>query len=389
MESLILKNANVITENEILKGQDVKVVDGKIQGVGKFNEDGVDCTDKYISAGFIDIHTHGGYGSDFMDATNEAFDNVLRFHADNGSTTVLPTTVTAPVSSILEFIERLKNYKKTHNKYAKVYGVHLEGPFLSVRNKGAQKEEFLLNPQNDDFSFILNNKDIVKTVTISPELDVDGSMTKSLTENGIIVCGGHDDGIYPEFIPAIENGLNHLTHLYCAMSEVRFKDGKRNIGLREYGLLDDNLSVEIIADNKHIPPELAKLIFKCKGKNKVAVVSDALRCAGMPADGSLYRLGKGDDESAQLFKVADGVAVLADGSRYAGSITPVHQMVKNLISAGVSVVDAFRSATSNPAKIIKATDIGRIEKGYKADLLVLDENFNIEQVYIEGKKYKN
>ena len=105
------------------------------------------------------------------------------------------------------------------------------------------------------------------------------------------------------------------------------------MGLREYGLLDDNLTAEIIADNKHIPSALAKLILKCKGREKVAVVSDALRCAGMPADGKLYRLGMNQDESAQLFRVDDGVAVLADGSRFAGSITPVHQMVKNLIGS--------------------------------------------------------
>ena len=117
-------------------------------------------------------------------------------------------------------------------------------------------------------------------------------------------------------------------------------------------------------------------------------MSDALRCAGMPLDGRLYRLGKGDDESAQLFKVADGVAVLSDGSRYAGSITPIHKMIKNLISVGIDVVDAFRSATINPAKVIKATDIGRIEKGFRADLVVMDENFDIEQVYIDGKKQK-
>ena len=388
METLILKNGNVITENSIKKCQDIKIVDGIIECIGKFNEDGIDCSNKYISAGFVDIHTHGGYASDFMDSTDQAFDNVLRFHADNGTTTILPTTVTAPVTSILEFIEKLRSYQKSQTKYAKIFGVHLEGPFLSVKNKGAQKEEFLLNPETDDFSFIIDNKDIIKTVTISPELDVDGSMTESLTKNGIVVCGGHDDGIYPEFIPAINKGLSHLTHLYCAMSEVRFKDGKRNVGLREYGLLDDNLSVEIIADNKHIPPELAKLIFKCKSKDKVVVVSDALRCAGMPLDGRLYRLGKGDDESAQLFKVADGVAVLSDGSRYAGSITPIHKMIKNLISVGIDVVDAFRSATINPAKVIKATDIGRIEKGFRADLVVMDENFDIEQVYIDGKKQK-
>jgi N-acetylglucosamine-6-phosphate deacetylase len=151
-------------------------------------------------------------------------------------------------------------------------------------------------------------------------------MAKDLTQKGIMVSGGHDDGIYPEFMPAIENGLKHLTHIYCAMSELRFKNDIRSVGLREYGLINDNLTVEMIADNKHIPPELAKMIIRAKGADKVCVVSDCLRCAGLPNDGKLYRLGSG--ETAQLVKVNDGVATLADGSRYAGSITCVGKWLK-------------------------------------------------------------
>ena len=387
MIAVILKNATLIYKDGIVNGVDIRIDGDTIAEIGRLDENGIDCTDKFVSAGFVDIHTHGGYGSDFMDATDEAIDNVTRFHLDNGTTTVLSTSVTAPVESIVGFIEKARAYSRK-TKYAKVYGVHLEGPFLSLRNKGAQKEEFLLDPETDDYGFITENADVVKTVTISPELDTDGRMTKSLTACGIRVCGGHDDGIYPEFMPSIENGLTHLTHLYCAMSEVRFKDDKRNVGLREYGLLSDDLTAEIIADNRHIPRELARLIFKCKGREKLAVVSDALRCAGMPIDGRLYRLGMQNDESAQLFKVSDGVAVLADGTRYAGSITPLHQMVKNLMDAGIGVVDAFRCATYNPAQIIGARDIGQIKVGNRADIVVMNRQFDIENVYVDGRKHR-
>lgn len=388
MNDLILKNCNIIGADSISCNTDIKITGGRIVDIGIFDEAGIDCSNKFISPGFIDIHTHGGYGFDFMDSTDEAFDSILRFQLDNGTITVLPTSVTAPVAAIKKFIDTARKYKKKNPPFAKVFGVHLEGPYLSLKNRGAQKEEYILNPQKDDYSFITDNKDIVRTVTISPELDVNGAMTKCLSENGIIVCGGHDNGIYPEFIPSIQNGLKHLTHMFCAMSELRFEEGVRNVGLREYGLLDDSLTAEIIADNKHIPSELAKLILKCKGREKVAVVSDALRCAGMPADGRLYCLGMNGDESAQLFKVDDGVAVLADGSRYAGSITTVHQMVKNLIAAGVDTVDAFRCATINPAKIIGAEDIGKIEKGYCADILILNEKFDIEKIIIDGNIYR-
>lgn len=388
MNGFILKHANIIGADGIVYNTDIKICEGKIADIGIFDEEGIDCTNRYVSPGFVDIHTHGGYGYDFMDCTQEAFDNILRFHLDNGTTTVLPTSVTAPVAAVRRFIETARTYIRHKLPYAKICGVHLEGPYLSLKNKGAQKEEYLLNPQRDDYSFILDNKDIVRTVTIAPELDTDGSMTGRLSENGIVVCGGHDNGIYPAFLPSVQNGLKHLTHIFCAMSELRFEGGVRNVGLREYGLLDDNLTAEIIADNKHIPSALAKLILKCKGREKVAVVSDALRCAGMPADGKLYRLGMNQDESAQLFRVDDGVAVLADGSRFAGSITPVHQMVKNLIEAGVAVADAFRCATINPAQIIGAEHIGKIEKGYCADILVLNAKFDIEKIFINGNMYR-
>ena len=232
---------------------------------------------------------------------------------------------------------------------------------------------------------MLEYADVIKTVTVSPELAGADKMTKKLTEKGITVSGGHDDGIYPEFMPAIENGMRHATHLYCAMSELRFKDGVRNVGLREYVLTDDNITAELIADNKHIPPELARMVIRAKGADRVCVVSDSLRCAGMPDDGRLYRLGSGD--SAQLVKVNDGVATLADGSKFAGSITPVRKMVKNLIDAGIPVCDAVRMGSHTPARIIGISDeLGSIEIGKRADLCILNESFEIQKVIIDGEE---
>ena len=268
---------------------------------------------------------------------------------------------------------------------ANVVGVHLEGPYLSIQNRGAQKLEELAVPKKDDYSYMIEYADIIKTVTISPELGGAEKMTKILTEKGILVSGGHDNGIYPEFMPAIENGLRHVTHIYCAMSELRFKDGIRNVGLREYALTDDNLTVEMIADNKHIPPELAKMIIRAKGEDKVCVVSDCLRCAGMPNDGKLYQLGSG--ETAQLIRVNDGVATLADGSRFAGSITCVRKMVKNLIDAGIPIFDAVRMGTLTPATIIgEEKNIGSLETGKNADICILNENFGLEKVFKKGKE---
>lgn len=388
MSTLIIKNCKLITQNTIIEDCNIVCQDGLIASITKDDVTGnYDAHGGYVSAGFVDIHTHGGYGSDFMDADKNAFDNVLKFHLDNGTTSVVATSVTAPISAIIGFLDCCRKYLCGEQKFARLLGAHLEGPYLSLKNKGAQKEEYLLNPLLNDYSFIYPYVDIIKTVTISPELCGADRMTTDLTSRGIVVCGGHDDGIYPEFMPAINNGLKHLTHIFCAMSCLEFRRGKRNVGLREYGLIDDRLTAEIIADNRHVPPELAKMILRAKDRDKVCVVSDSLRCAGMKPDGKLYKLGTSDDENAQLFRVSDGVAVLADGSRYAGSITPVYKMVRNLIDAGVPICDAFMTATVNPAKIVGEDNrIGSISEGKAADLCIFDMSLNLIDVFVGGKR---
>ena len=389
-EIKILKNCNLITDKEIINNIDIEIFGERVINIGKIEKQGVDCTDKYVSAGFVDIHTHGGYGYDFMDATTTAFDGVLKFHLENGTTSVLATSLTAPVKSIIAFLDKCREYVniESHDR-ANLVGAHLEGPFLSIRNKGAQKLEYLLNPVKDDYSFILDYKDIVKTVTISPELDIFGEMTKILTDNGIVVCGGHDDGIYPEFMPSVNNGLKHLTHIFCAMSELRFKDGYRNIGLREFGLINNDLTAEVIADNRHIPAELLQLIYKSKGADKICFVSDSLRPAGLEDNGGVYKLGKADDESSHQVKIKDGVAVLENESCFAGSIMPVSKMVKNAINAGIPICSAFAMGTVTPANIIGNNDLGRIKVGGKANLCVFDCQFNLLQVYKNGKLVVN
>lgn len=390
MKSIILRNGKIIMPEKIFFG-DLKIKNGKIVELGEnLCADGcelIDVSNKIVVPGFIDIHTHGGYGSDFMDSTCTDYVNALKYHTDNGTTTVVPTSCTAQRQEIIKFLEFSKSYiSNPDSSVATVYGVHLEGPYLSEKNKGAQKQEDLAVPSRDDYSYMLDYSQIIKTVTIAPELDGAVEMTKKLSEKGIVVCGGHDDGVYPEFIPAIENGLKHITHLYCVTSEIRFKNGTRNVGLREYALLDDNLTAEIIADNKHVPVELAKLIIKTKGVDKLCLVSDSLRCAGLTDDGTTeYTLGTG--ENAQKVVIRDGVAVLSGMDKYAGSVTCVKQMVKNMIDIGVDINFAVKMATLNPAKIIGIQNItGSIEVGKLADICVLNEDFGVEKVFIKGKE---
>ncbi|MBQ8742367.1 MAG: N-acetylglucosamine-6-phosphate deacetylase [Clostridia bacterium] len=383
---MVIKNAKIITPEKITDDADILIEGGTIQSIGRdlSDTDTLDAKGMYLTPGFVDIHTHGGYGADFMDSTPEAFSDALRFHLDNGTTSVVATSCTAPRESIISFLDFTREYLRSGARESRlIAGVHLEGPYLSKRNRGAQKEEDLAIPDKDDYSYILNYADIIRTVTLSPELPGADKMTRALTDVGIVVSGGHDDGIYPEFMPAIGAGMSHLTHLYCAMSELRFKDGRRNVGLREYALTDDSLTAEIIADDRHIPPELARLIIRAKGADRVAVVSDSLRCAGFEKDDRLYKLGSGDD--AQLFRIGDGVAVTADGTKYAGSITPVRAMVKNLIDAGIGIVDAVKTGTLTPARIIgKGKEIGSIEVGKRANICILNANFELIDLILDG-----
>lgn len=205
---MLLKNCKIITTTNIIDA-DLRIADDKISEIGQnlslnIEEECIDVQGKYLTAGFVDIHTHGGYGADFMEANPKAFEKVLSFHADNGTTSLVATSCTASKTSILNFLQYTRAYLENPiMNTAKVVGVHLEGPYLSQKNRGAQKLEELAVPSIDDYSYIIDYADVIKTVTIAPELDGAAEMVNTLTQHGIIVCGGHDDGIYPEFMPSI------------------------------------------------------------------------------------------------------------------------------------------------------------------------------------------
>lgn len=388
---MVIQNAAVILRDNVIKA-DVLVRDGRIVQIGAnlFDGETVDLDGLYLAPGFVDIHNHGGYGYDYMDNTVEAFENILRFHSDNGITSAVASTVTAPMETIKTTLSLTRQMMKTKGRRAKLLGAHLEGPYLSYQNKGAHAPAFLRVPAQDDYGYLFDNADVIRQITISPELEGSVTLTKKLVDKGIVVSMGHDNAILPEILPAVEAGASNLTHIYCAMSGVVMKDNKRYVGLREYGLIDDNLTAEVIADNHHMTPELVKMIYRCKGAGGMCLISDCLRAGGMKQDGRLYSLGQQDDPASQCFKVADGVAVLADGTRYAGSIQPISQMLKNVVfDAGIPLVEAIQTVSYTPAKIIKAEqEIGSIEVGKCADFCVLDAALNVRKTIIDGKIIK-
>lgn len=393
---MIIKNGRLIMSDRILENFNLRIENGIIKSIEKNcseDDEVIDASEMYVCPGFIDIHTHGGGGGDFMDADNISFDSALDFHCKNGTTSLLATSVTAPVEDIVNMLKIVRTYKDIASPVCRILGAHIEGPYISLKNKGAQHESFLRIPARDQYDFIIENRDVIRTVTIAPELDGAEKMTKELTKAGIVVCGGHDYGEKELIMPVIAAGLTHCTHLWCAMSSVTTASilkGKRSVGLLEIGLSDDRLSVEIIADNFHITPDMMRLVYKCKGADNICVVSDSLRAAGMPEDGRLYYLGSKNDKTSQHFIVSDGVAKLPDKSRYAGSICPLSKMVKNLVDAGINIIDAVKTASLTPAKIIKQDHtIGSIATGKYADICIMNKNFEVMTTLVNGEvKYR-
>jgi len=340
--------------------------------------------DGYILPGFVDIHNHGGMNADYMDSSCGAYDTISVFLASHGVTAALATSICAPIEATVRFLDSFRSYRRSQNGAA-LLGIHLEGPFLAKQNKGAQPEKFLRSPEQGH-GFIREYSDIVKLVTVAPELPGMPEMIRSLVNAGIVVSGGHDDSVEEDILKAIDAGMSHTTHVYCAMSALRKRNGFRFTGLCETSLIDERLTTEMIGDNQHTPPALAKLIYRCKGAGLLCLVSDCTRAGGMPADGTTYYLGlKG--EAGQPVLVEDGVCMLPDRSVFAGSVTTLDVMVANMVrDCDIALQDAVTMASLTPASVIGAEKtIGSIRKGKHADFCLMDMNLNVVRTILRGQ----
>jgi len=339
----------------------------------------------YACAGFIDIHSHGGYGFDTMDGTAEALDKISEFHIDNGVTSFLATTLTASFSSIQKAIDIVRKHRTRHGR---VIGVHLEGPFLSRQNRGAQPEEYLAVPDEESIQFIIKNSDVIKLITVSPDVKGIDRLIKECVKRGIIVSGGHDCAIETEIDEAINSGMTNVTHIYCCSSGISRRDTpQKHIGLTQIGLLDDRLWVEVIADGCHVPDRLFDFIYKCKGYKKICLVSDSLRAAGMPKGD--YMLG-GKDDGVEI-EVAGNVALVKGSNRVAGSVTPVSKMVERLVArSAVPLEEAIYMVTQSPASSLGISDRGSIECGKLADINLVNSSGKVKATILDGKivRYK-
>ena len=374
-----IKSDKIIIGETLFDGY-MYALNGKIAEITKEDKpcaESYDFTGKYVSAGFIDMHTHGAGGYAFMNSSVEDVIAGCDYHLAHGTTSIVPTISAGAFQTMKDAVINIHNAKgKTKGN---ILGAHLEGPYLSPKQAGAQCPMFITPPQKADYeSLIAEYGESIARWTYAPENDENGAFCKYLTKYNIIASAGHTDAVDADMVRAIENGCNLITHLYSCTSTVTRNHGFRSLGVIESAYLHNELYVEIIADGKHLPPDLIKMIIKIKGTDKVALITDSLEIAGTDIKEGVM--------SGTEFIVEDGVCKLKDRSAFAGSVATADLLIKTLVNdCGYGVPTAVKMLTEVPAKILKVNK-GILAVGYDADIVVLDEDIKVSDIFIAGRK---
>ena len=380
-------NAILITDT-LLQDHALYFEDGRITAITQEDlpyDRVIDGKGLYLAPGFIDIHTHGAGGFDFADGTKEDILQAAAAHAAHGTTTLFPTATATAREEILRFI---KNVKEAMGENAPgkphIAGSHLEGPYFSMAQRGAQDPRYIRNPDPAEYKeWIAAAEGTLRRMSFAPELPGAEELCDTLRQKGIIAAYGHTDAIYQEIKPLIEKGCQLATHLYSGMNTVTRRDLFRKLGGVETAFLEKEVTAEIIADGLHLPPELLLMIYQIKGADKLCLVTDSMRGAGMGEGPSV--LGPKDNGVDCIIK--HGIAYLADMSSFCGSIATADRLVRVMHKeAGVPLTDCIKMITATPAKVMNLTDRGILAPGYRADLVLFDENIAIKKVIIQGKE---
>ena len=384
-----IKNAVFITDiqetNKFLYIEDDKIKAFTEEELPFDNE--LDAEGMFVSPGFIDIHTHGAGDYDAADGEKEDIIKMANTHAKYGTTSIYPTCTSSSTADIMRFVENVRDVIK-ENAPGKphIAGSHLEGPYFADSQKGAQNPEYIKAPCKEEYTeFIEKSEGTIKRISFAPELEGGYELCDYLKDKGIVASFGHTDGIYEELLPAIEKGCTLATHLYSGMNGVTRRNCHRKLGAVETAFLEDSVTVEIIADGIHLPPELLKLIYKIKGADKICLITDSMRGAGMGEGKSV--LGPKNDGMDCFIK--DGIAYLCDMTAFAGSVATADRLVRVMYKkAEVPLTQCIKMITENPAKIMGLEKRGSLKEGYFADLVFFDDDINIKKVIIEGKEFK-
>ena len=384
-----LIGGTVLTPIRALAGAEIAVENGKIVSVGPRDAatdagaEIVDVGGLWVAPGFIDLHVHGGGGYDFMDATVEAFHGAARMHALHGTTTLLPTSLASGDEALLDMIHAYQDAVRAPWVGAAMPGLHLEGPYFSLAQAGAQAPDAITPPDPERTARILKAaQGSILRWSSAPELPGSMEFAREMRERGILLSIGHSDARESVVAEAIENGYTHLTHFYSGMSTIVREKSYRFPGIVESGYLYPELTVEIIADGCHLPASLLRLVYQSMGTRRVALVTDALRGAGMPEGESII----GSLKEGRRCIVEDGVAKLPDRSAFAGSVATTDRLVRNMVQlAGAPLQDAVKMMSLTPARILGFQDRGMLAVGYRADIVCLDAGLHAVKTFVGGE----
>ena len=354
--------------------------DGKITAVNAdipFDAE-YDAGDNYVLPGLIDIHTHGALGFDFADADADGILTAVKYHLSHGATAIMPTITSSTFEKTFAALSNLETAMKDRKYGGCILGAHLEGPYFSEKQSGAQDKSLITPPIKADYERITDRfGGIIKRWDFAPERDKDGEFCEYLTAHGILAAAGHTDAKYGDMIVAREKGCRLITHLYSCTSTITRDHGFRILGVTECAYLWDDMYAEIIADGKHLPPELLKLIFKLKDNDRLILVSDSLKVTGSKEKYSTVGTVK--------CVIEDGVCKLLDRSAFAGSIATADRLVKVCVDAGLPIDKAVKMGSENPARLF-GLNMGEIRTGAAADMVITDENVNVKKIYKAGEE---
>ena len=383
-----IKNVRIISDCTEKKQNTIIVKDGKIDGLSDRLPEGfdgkvIDGKNNYLSSGFIDIHCHGGGGHDFMDSTVEAFVEACRTHARYGTTSILPTTLAGEEEELCQSFKAFHEAKKINKDGARMLGMHLEGPYFSKEFKGAQDEKYIVAPQKEQYERIYEKSEgAIIRWSAAPELPGSDDFAAFLKKKGILASAAHTSATYEQMLNAYNNGFSLITHLYSCMSTIVRVGGFRVPGVLESAYLIDGISAELIADGCHLPPSLLQYAYKFKGVDKLVLVTDSMRGAGMPDGESIL----GSLEKGQQVFIEKGVAFLPDRTAFAGSVCTADRLVRTMYkSADIPLPETIKMITENPAKLIGYGDPkGSINEGFDADLVLFDDDINVKITVVGG-----
>ena len=379
-----IEHVRTVTEDGVRDGLKVYYEDGVILAVTAEDlpaERIVDGEGAYLSAGWIDIHTHGAGGADFLDGTPEAFRTAARMHGRHGTATLIPTTTSVDGERIIRTAAAYEAVRKDPD-LPSMPGLHLEGPYLASSQKGAQEDRFIRPFDEGETMEILAASDRILRWTAAPELPGAERFAEACLAHGVLPCVGHTDATFDETVRAYEAGFTHVTHLYSCMSSVHRVNAYRVAGVLEAAYYLDDMTVELIADGCHLPRELLRYAVKFKGREKIALVTDSMRAAGMPEGPSV--LGALDNGLPVV--VERGVAWLTDRSAFAGSAATMDRLIRTMTEAGISLTDAVYMATTTPARILGLRDRGALAPGKRADFTLFGEGIRVKRVIVGGEE---